>query len=119
MSGNQAELTPESTMFKSLLTSKTAAVRRDVAFGVLDKRGRQIGAVIYTIEETFTATDSARGAVWCVEPGTWFAWWPQATRDGVKYGALQGRRRFRTAEERDADIERYLADARKRASKAA
>jgi hypothetical protein len=94
-------------------------------FGINDSRGREIGAQIYTYEETHTEiSDEAAAASYSgyytgVEPGLYFGFRPHATRNGSTYGALQHGARFATVAERDAAIEKYLAGARKRAAKAA
>jgi hypothetical protein len=71
-------------------------------FSCLDRRGRQVGAVITTWE------DSANN----------FIWEGQATRDNFRYGAC----RYiacQSEEERDSQIKKYLVNAEKRAKKAA
>jgi len=106
-------------MIKTSRTT-TASETVHIDFGAVDSRGRSIGAKITTFGEEFAVipADAPAYDFWLIEPGPWFTWYPQATRNGVKYGALQPARRFRTAEERDADIERYIAAARKRVAKA-
>lgn len=47
-----------------------------------------------------------------------YGWAPHATRNGAIYGASQPWAWFDTEAEREADVARYLASARKRAAKA-
>lgn len=95
-----------------------------VPFGLRDARGREIGAKItrYSCEvvheEPQLLWSTREDGTPSREAGAWLCWYPQATRDGSSFGALQNRRYFRTEEEREADIQRYLADAKKRAAKA-
>ena len=94
--------------------------REHIDFGTLDSRGRKMGACIVRQTVTFEpASDHEQsGLFWSKEPGVYYAWWPHATRNGETYGALQGEKLCETPEEREQAIAKYLAGARKRASKA-
>jgi len=103
----------------------TAGTREHVAFGSLDKRGREVGAIIVrrslTVElapnqaETWGYLASTELPV-----GTFrFVFLPQATRDGKAFGACQPNSYFETEEAREAAIAKYLAGAKKRAAKIA
>lgn len=84
-------------------------------FGCTDSKGRKLGAVIRTGVRTFVAAPAGQGG-WTVAPGTHHYFRPQATRGGKKYGALQSTRYYPTAEQLEAAVQLYLANARKRAS---
>jgi hypothetical protein len=81
------------------------------AFGTADAKGRAIGAMVVLSNGEYENPDVFVGRV--------FGFRPQATRDGDSYGALQNERWFATVTERDAEVTKYLANARKRASKTA
>jgi len=98
-------------------TTTTNRASKHHAFGLRDAKGREIGAQIVTYVEARTETEkSAYRSAWT---GARFAFYPQATRDGAKFGALQDVRYFNTEAERCAAIAKYLSDARKRAEKIA
>lgn len=97
------------------ITGRTEAVHQYIAFGTYDSKGRAVGCCITTYEITYGPTDEKHGYIY--EPGTYLIFHPWATRDGVEYGAVQNNRRFTTEEERAAAIDKYVKDARKRASK--
>lgn len=88
-------------------------------FDVLDERGRMIGAKIRTSEITRTKKRMVQFGCMCLESqlGFHYEFIPQATRDGTPFGASQLGDIFRTIEERDAAIKKYLESARKRAVK--
>jgi len=96
-----------------------ARTRDHHAFGHLDRFGRELGAAIYTWAETFRPVGPDEDP-WGrrVEPGTYFTFRPQATRDGASYGPIQRDVRYATEADRDAAIRLYLDGARKRAAKA-
>lgn len=79
----------------------TATIDRN--FGYLDRMGRLIGARV-RIQDN-------------IVPDRPFSFVPTATRNGKRYGATSDFRCFRSAAERDAAIEKYFADAEKRAAK--
>lgn len=87
-------------------------------FGVFDQKGRELGAKLNLLSETFTAFEEpVCGVYYNVEPGRYFSFVPKATRSGVPFGASQAVRRFRTLEERNEAIDKYFRDAEKRARK--
>lgn len=90
-----------------------------VAFEIADKRGRQIGARIETFEATFTEITDEGFSYYTQAPGHYFGFRPRATRNGEWFGASQRQRYFKTQQERAEAIAKYLADAKKRAAKAA
>lgn len=101
-------------------TVKTGRQARD--FNVLDKKGRAIGGVanLYeadrTIAERELYVSCPQGEV--KPAGRVYGYSPHATRDGEWFGAIQGTQWFDTAEQRDAAVARYFANAEKRAKKA-
>jgi len=97
-------------------TEKNVAIVHN-NFGVLDERGRMIGAKIRTSEITRTKKRQTRCGFVCLESqlGFHYDFTPQATRDGKPFGASQSGYIFRTIEERDVAIKKYLESARKRA----
>lgn len=86
-------------------------------FGVKDRLGRLIGAEITTCETTYRPAAPDANIGWPKEPGTYFTLIAQATRNGLSYGAGQGDRYFKTLEERNAAIDKYLKEANNRALK--
>jgi len=93
--------------------------RKEYSFGILDQKGREIGAKITTFTVTRIQTD-------CEDEnrlsnpediGTHIAYRAQATRNGKSFGALQYENWCKTDEERKQKIEKYLEDAKKRALK--
>lgn len=86
-----------------------------VDFETLDKRGRRVGVNIRREFVSFDPTDARCG--WDREPGEYWSFKPWATRNGQCYGPVQSDYAFRTREEREAAIEKYLVGARKRAAK--
>lgn len=87
-------------------------------FDLKDSKGRVIGARIQTKIVEYTAIEGTNlTAYWDIEPGVYFAFIPHATRNGEIYGPVQNERRFKTRLERENAIDKYLKDARKRASK--
>lgn len=106
-------------MVKSIINDETYMGSEAHDFNVCDSRGRLIGAVIYYREiELVEAAPETRS--WYNHPaGYWYTATMQATRDGKPYGASQTRRWFATEAEREAAVNKYLADARKRVEKAA
>jgi len=89
-------------------------------FGVADYKGREIGGMVDTFEFDFTpmsAAEEATEASWDQAPGHYFGFRPHATRNGQRFGALQRKQLFLTAGARDAAVEKYFRNARKRAEK--
>ena len=80
-------------------------------FGIYDIKGREIGA-IYTIGQCeFVEYDPVlhgHRASRTIEPGKYFFTNGQATRDGRAYGACQSSKFFKTIEEAQQEIARYL-----------
>jgi hypothetical protein len=97
------------------LTDKTQEPAMVVPFGVLDSKGREIGARVAFRVATYTLTEERSG--YCIAPGTYFEWLPSATRSGAHYGALQSWRQCATSEERHVAVTEYLKRARKQAHK--
>lgn len=82
------------------------------AFGVRDSKGREIGADVYLYNNIRSEDHLSR---YRDAEGNPFAYSPQATRDGSKYGASQTTYFFPTQEARDAAVAKYFSGARKRA----
>lgn len=100
------------------LTERTAyrpTGTRVEEFKVQDRRGRWIGAKVYTFEAEYTAIEGNSGCM--MPPGHYHGANVQATRNGENYGACQSSHYAATIEERDAWIAKRLADSRKRAAK--
>jgi hypothetical protein len=92
-------------------------------FGLVDKRGRQIGAVIYRFSVEVTETDDRDSYevrhVWQNQIGTQYVVSFHATRDGVSFGGGKSDKWFATEAEREDAIRKYLQNAKARAAKAA
>ena len=98
----------------------TNIVKTHHNFGIKDAKGREIGAKITTFLVTRTMRDNQEDSWYICDPkklGTHIAYRAQATRDGKSFGASQYENWCATEEERNQKIEKYLADAKKRASK--
>jgi hypothetical protein len=103
-------------------TTKTQAINTAIiaeSFGVVDCKGRVIGAHAWTFELDFVEISQDAPSYYTMEPGHYFVFCPQAIRDRVSFGAIQRDRYFKTEAERDAAVNKYLIDARKRAVKLA
>jgi len=90
-----------------------------VDFGLLDSRGRKIGAIISRYEvDVIEMPPGSTGGMRFRSPRIGVGVWPvgavQMTRDGKSYGASFHSEVFSTSEEREAHIERRLADMKKR-----
>lgn len=109
MSNHQAGVTA-----RTMPTNKGPVAEAEHSFGVTDRFGRNVGAVVSTFEVDFETVE--RGG-YAREPGHYFAFTGNATRNRVQYGAGQSPNYFTTAEERAAAVVKYLAAARKRAVK--
>jgi hypothetical protein len=93
--------------------------RKHVAFGIKDGKGREIGARFTTYRMDWTPRAGGSGLAQPEQLGTgWFVLDYHATRDGKDFGSSNPRGYFTSASGRDAAIEKYLADARKRAARA-
>ena len=82
-------------------------------FGVTDRLGRAMGAVVWTFESDFILeTKFSHG--WTVSPGHYFEVKYAATRNGEQRQASTNKR-FATEAERAADIAKHVEAMRKRA----
>lgn len=102
-----------------IISGRTETQDEQVDFGLKDAHGRAIGARISRFEFTATPTDEFLYGVYLLPEGMEgrvFAFYPQAMRNDVKYGASQQSRYFRTEAEREAAITEYLRNATKRAA---
>lgn len=88
-------------------------------FHATDRFNRRVGANINTYEVDFIATPDDAICGYGFEPGIYFGLHVWATRNSENYGAVQRDRYFKTAQERQAAIDKYLDGARKRAVKLA
>lgn len=104
---------------RSKVESMTPARWETTNFGVVDGRGREIGASVGRFEFTLIACGESEGARYPVAPGFYFAWRSHSTRDGVPYGATGRERRATSEAEREAQIAAYLKGARYRAARKA
>ena len=85
------------------------------SFGYADKAGRALGCIVsYTLATFEQIPDSAR-LFYNVKPGRYFAWNGQVTRNGAEFGAIQPTHYCETEAERDAAVQKYIANAKKRA----
>ncbi len=103
----------------SIHSRAVEVVRVHHDLGHADAKGRRIGAEIRTslITVADKPADHSGGYYGYRPAGRYYAFVPHATRNGVHYGASQRETLFAKVEERDAAIEKYLANARKRAAK--
>jgi len=85
------------------------------AFALRDAKGREIGGA-FTIDQV-TYTPAPEGATWGYHnaPGTVIYGYPQATRDGQRYGASQREVEYPTIDAARAAAATYFAKAAKRA----
>lgn len=88
-------------------------------FHAIDKFNRRIGANVRTYEVDFITAPDGTVMGYSVDPGVYFGLHVWATRNSVNYGAVQPDRYFKTAQERQVAIDKYLDGARKRAVKLA
>jgi len=84
-------------------------------FGLVDAKGRKMGAWVTT--ETRLATESNTNSGQIIEPGVWFSVNMCASRDGKGYGVSGGTQYFRTEEERAKYIEKRMKAMRSKAAK--
>lgn len=101
-------------------TTETNTIIADTAhsYGLVDKQGRAVGCIINTCIATFVeAPADYRYGTSSKPAGVYFAFRPQATRDGKRFGPWQTTRYFNTAEERETAIAIYLRKAKKYNSK--
>ncbi len=86
-------------------------------FGIVDEKGREIGASVHTFEVDFVEVPAGTWGAYNTTAGHYFGFFPRALRAGKGFGAIKPNQLFATASERDAAVAKYLAGARKRASK--
>lgn len=88
-----------------------------------DSSGRQVGARVQLLRETFADGTSQLNRMgwggWMYPAGTWEAYVPTALRNGKPYGPTQRPTLWSTPERRDHEARRYLIQAARRAFKAA
>lgn len=95
-----------------------AQIARD--FGVTDQRGRRMGGIAFLATAVYSplSADALPYASYTtIEPGTYYAFTPHATRNGERYGACQHTKLFATEAERAIAVEKYFAGAQKRAAR--
>lgn len=108
--------------------------RSHLGFGVHDRKGRELGALIITMQieqlpgpkiapaymtpEGRKVPEHYSGSC-TLKPGTYFCWVGNATRAGEAFGAGQRRHHCKTEAERDKQIAQYLREARSRAERRA
>lgn len=103
----------------------TKGTREHVAFGIRDKRGREVGATIIRRELRVELAPNQQERWGYLETtelpvGAFrLVFVPHATRDGKAFGACQRDSYFETEEARETAIAKYLAGAKKRAAKMA
>lgn len=111
------------TMARSKMINHTHESTETVDFGKTDSKGRRIGAMIVRDNETYALmTEAEIKTSFCfsyIEPGLWFTYHIQTTRNGSRYGACQPTHYFATVEERDVAIHAHLARSMKAAAKKA
>ena len=87
-------------------------------WGFNDKKGRALGSRIAFSVQVFEEVGPGHDEVYCLaEPGIYFCWIGQATRNGEPFGAMQSWNYCKTAAERFAAVEKYLSGARTRAQR--
>jgi len=97
--------------------SRTEYTQEHHDFGNVDRFGRKIGAWIITYEIDFVQAPPESYSGYTIEAGHYFALRVSATRNGESYGASQPSGHFKTINERQIAINKYLASAQKRATK--
>lgn len=101
--------------------------RADRHFDAFDNKGRQFGAMVRKFRCAYVADEvelwdfpqNIKSATKRAERAgrTYYGFRPHALRDGALFGASHGEQHFSTAAERDAAVEKYFAQAEKRAMK--
>ena len=89
-------------------------------FAAYDTKGRRFGTRAYVEHTEYKLRDNEGHSGWFgyrVAPGIYWEYTPQTTRGGRSYGAIQRANRFNTEAECLAAVERYFAQAEKRALK--
>ena len=108
----------ENTVVMTKAVDRTEIRKTHVEFGVIDQRGREIGANISEWEVSMVPLpEDHRGCYSTLAPGCYFALRTQATRNGLEYGATQSSRHFSTEAERIRALGSYLRTAELRAKK--
>lgn len=108
------------------------------SFGVVDSKGRDVGALVGTWTQVFSEATPEEVAdyqkryrldgttdyfhtpakqLYDATPGTQYCFAPHATRAGTSFGAIQSIRSYDTAAKRDAAVAQYLKGAQARAVK--
>lgn len=86
-------------------------------FDIEDAKGRRIGVHVKTYEVDFVEASEGQYSSCNLPVGHYFALNCHATRDGASYGAYQKTQFFTSEAERSEALEKYLANAKKRAAK--
>lgn len=106
----------------------TVKIVRD--FGLVDNKGRDVGAYVKTFTEVYrdaTPEEIAAGEareydpgmrVYRIPAGTYYCFTPYATRDSAHFGASNTANTYHTQTARDAAVAEYFKRAQKRAIKA-
>lgn len=97
------------------MSTITAREETHTAFGLVDAKGRKMGAWVTT--ETRLATENNTNSGQIIEPGVWFTVSMCASRDGAGYGVTGGTQYFRTEDERAKYIEKRMKGMRTKAAK--
>lgn len=87
------------------------------SFGVVDSKGRDVGAFIKTFTRECVVVSEDERCFTTMAPGSYFGFFPSATRAGQQFGATQDYQYFQTAETRDKAVALYLAAAQRRATR--
>lgn len=96
-----------------------ARTTEKVSFGLVDARGRDVGAVIERVPATVSAYVAGEQACFYnseLPDGECFGVRCEAARGGISYGATQHMKHFASEAEREAYVQKYLDDARRRAA---
>jgi len=102
---------------RTQITKRTETVSKHFDFDAIDPRGRKIGAFVITNETTFEDSPPEHTWGYTMDPGQYFTLTFHTTRDGAAYGPIQPMQHFKTVEERDQAVAKYLKAAQKRANK--
>lgn len=107
------------TSIRASQSPPSDVAKQHVAFGITDGKGREIGARFTTYRIDWLPRAESCTLAQPDQLGTgWFVLDFHATRDGKDFGSSNPRGYFTSATARDAAIEKYLTDAKKRAAKA-
>lgn len=101
---------------KTKLASDTTIDTAHTFFGIKDEKGRSVGCRTQVRLLTFIEhpEPDADYGVYSHAAGDWFVAYYRVTRDGIEYGASNGREYFRTRAEADAYLAAQVAKCRKR-----